>query len=136
MALSLFFDHRAERLADALCERVSRPSAGHPLARHSVVVPSIGVGRWLQQQVALRTGVCALLEPVFAGRMLWSSLRELMPGLPARSPFDPPTVRWRLLAIFDDLPDDAAELGPLRERLARATLAQQLAIADELAGLF
>lgn len=136
MALSLFFDHRTERLADALCERVSRPSAEHPLARHSVVVPSIGVGRWLQQQMALRTGVCALLEPVFAGRLLWSSLRELMPALPARSPFDPPTVRWRLLAIFEHLPDAAAELAPLRERLGSATPAQRLAIADELAGLF
>jgi exodeoxyribonuclease V gamma subunit len=146
MPLSLYFDNRLDRLADALAERLAR-GGGHPLSVHSVVVPSLGVGRWLQQQVALRQGVAARLEPELAGRLLWKLLRQLMPTLPARSPFDPAVVRWRLLAIFDALrsnadqdpgqdADEAAALEVLRDRLERAAGAQGLALASEIAVLF
>ena len=136
MPLSIHFDHRLDRLADALAERVSRPTQGPALCAHPVVVPSIGVGRWLQQRLASRAGVCARVEPEFPGALLWRWLRELMPELPARSPFDPAIVRWRLLAMFDALPADVAELAPLRERLARAAGAQRLSVATEMAMLF
>jgi exodeoxyribonuclease V gamma subunit len=142
MTLSLHFDNRLDRLADSLAERLVL-SAVHPLAEHAVVVPSLGVGRWLQQQLALRQGVSARVKPELAGRLLWRLLRQLMPGLPARSPFDPAVVRWRLLAIFDALPaaedssgEEAAGLDVLRERLSRAAGAQRLAVATEVAMLF
>ncbi|MCM5572147.1 exodeoxyribonuclease V subunit gamma [Burkholderiaceae bacterium FT117] len=136
MPLSIRFDNRLDRLADALIERVAAPAAGHPLALHPVIVPSVGVGRWLQQRVAARLGVCARLEPELPGRLLWRWLRELMPALPARSPFEPEVVRWRLLAMFDALPEDEAALAPLRERVAGAPARQRLAVATEVAGLF
>ncbi len=136
MALALYFDHRLDHLADALTERVSLPSSAHPLAVHSVVVPSVGVGRWLQQHVAARVGVCTRLEPELPGRLLWSCLRRLLPELPARSPFDPALVRWRLLQLFETLPAAIPELGPLRQWLARAGGAQRLAIATEVASAF
>ena len=129
MPLSIHFDHRLDRLAEALAERVSRPTQGPVLCAHPVVVPSIGVGRWVQQQLASRAGVCARVDPEFPGALLWRWLRELMPELPVRSPFDPAIVRWRLLAMFDALPADVAELAPLRERLARAAGAQRLSVA-------
>ena len=136
MPLSIRFDNRLDRLADALIERIARPAPGDPLALHPVIVPSVGVGRWLQQRVALGTGVCARLEPELPGRLLWRWLSELLPGLPERSPFEPEAVRWRLLAIFDTLPEDLPELAPLRERVAGAASRQRLAVATELAGLF
>jgi exodeoxyribonuclease V gamma subunit len=136
MPLSIRFDNRLDRLADALIERLSRPAQGDPLALHPVIVPSLGVGRWLQQRVAVGTGVCARLEPELPGRLLWHWLRDLLPGLPARSPFEPEVVRWRLLAIFDALPEDVREIAPLRERVAGAPSRQRLAVASELAGLF
>lgn len=136
MPLSIRFDNRLDRLADALIERLGRPAKGDPLALHPVIVPSVGVGRWLQQRVALATGVCARLEPELPGRLLWHWLRDLLPELPARSPFEPEVVRWRLMAMFDAIPEEMPELAPLRERVAGAPSRHRLAVATELAGLF
>lgn len=137
MPLSVRFDNRLDRLADALIVRLSEPAGGPVLATHPVIVPSLGVGRWLQQRIAQQTGVCAGVEPELPGRLLWRWLRELLPGLPAQSPFAPDVVRWRLLGLFDELADaPEAVLAPLRERLAGAPLRQRLATATELAMLF
>jgi exodeoxyribonuclease V gamma subunit len=136
MPLSIRFDNRLDRLADALIARLAEPAPADPLARHPVIVPSLGVGRWLQQRVAIGTGVCARLDPDLPGRLLWAWLRELLPGLPARSPFEPEVVRWRLLALFDELPAGVPDLAALRERVHGAPARQRLAVATEVASLF
>jgi len=89
--LRLRFDHRLERLADALLD--SFDDAG-PFDERVVVVPSTGTGRWLQQRDAQRHGVSARLRPEFAGRWLWNTMRAVLDRLPAQSPFDPERVRW------------------------------------------
>ncbi|HQY28539.1 MAG TPA: exodeoxyribonuclease V subunit gamma, partial [Burkholderiaceae bacterium] len=91
MALHIRFDHRFERLADALLDALDA-SAGDALAERTVIVPSIGVGRWLQRRDAGRHGVSARLRPEFAGRWLWQAMRAAMPDLPERSPFEPERV--------------------------------------------
>ncbi len=130
--LRIRFDHRFERLADALLD--SFDDAG-PFDERVVVVPSAGVGRWLQRRDAQRHGVSARLRPEFAGRWLWNAMRSVLEGLPARSPFEPGHVRWHLLALLDALPpgDDFALL---RNRLGERGSAARLAAADTIARVF
>lgn len=134
MTLRLRFDHRLDRLADALILQLAEPPA-HPLAEDVVIVPGLGVGRWLQQRVAARLGVCARLRLEFAGRFLWQASVAMMPQLPARSPFDPATARWSVMQLLESLPD-APELAPLARRVARASPADRLALAGEIAAQF
>ena len=82
MALRIRFDHRFDRLADALLDSLDEaPEAagGHgaargettgqregtadPLAERTVIVPSVGVGRWLQRRDAARHGAAAIGRP-------------------------------------------------------------------------
>jgi len=130
--LFLRFDHRFERLADALLD--SFDDAG-PFDERVVVVPSTGVGRWLQRRDAQRHGVSARLRPEFAGRWLWNTMRELLDGLPARSPFDPERVRWHLLALLDALPHED-DFALLRRRVGERGSAARLATADAIARAF
>jgi exodeoxyribonuclease V gamma subunit len=134
MALSILFDHRLDALADALAEQLGR-HAGDPLAEDTVVVPCLGTGRWLQQRIARREGVCARLRLDFPGRYLWRTLCGLLPGLPEHSPFDAESARWVLLRLFDALPP-LAELAPLARRIAGATPSDRLALAGEIATRF
>ncbi len=130
--LRLRFDHRLERLADALLD--SFDDAG-PFDERVVVVPSTGVGRWLQQRDAQRHGVSARLRPEFAGRWLWNTMRAVLDRLPAQSPFDPERVRWHLLALLDELPD-GEDFALLRKRLGERGSIARLSAADAVARAF
>ncbi|MBW6495726.1 MAG: exodeoxyribonuclease V subunit gamma, partial [Burkholderiaceae bacterium] len=81
MALSIVLDNDAERLADALAISLDDALAD-PFTEDVVVVPSLGVGRWLQQRLARRDGVCARVSIEFPGRFLWRLLERAVPGLP------------------------------------------------------
>ncbi len=135
MTLSIRLDNDAQRLADALAERLRVPQAD-PLAEEVVVVPSLGVGRWLQQRLADRFGVCALLRLEFPGQLLWRVLGALLPDLAPRSPFDASRAQWVVLDLFDRLPADDPAFAPLRRRVARAGSADRLALAREIAATF
>lgn len=134
MSLQIRFDDSLDTLGDALIADLSAHPR-HPFAQDVVVVPSVGVGRWLQQRMADRHGVCAGLRIEFPGRFLWRVFGELMPGLPERSPFDPDSARWPILKLFDALPADA-DLAPLARRVADASPADRLSLAEEIAGQF
>lgn len=134
MALLIRFDDRLDRLADALIDELSVAPA-HPFAEDTVIVPGIGVGRWLQQRIAQRIGVSARLRIEFPGRFVWRSVRALMPELPAQSPFEPRIARWAILRLFDELPD-GDECAALARRVGDASLADRLALADDVAAQF
>lgn len=134
MALHVRLEARLDRLADPLIDLLAVPSGG-PLARDVVIVPSLGVGRWLQQRVAQRLGISAGWRPEFAGRYLWALLAGTFPDLPARSPFDPELSRWSLMALLGELPL-LDELAPLHGRLAKAPLADRLELATDIAAHF
>ncbi len=134
MSLSIVLDSDAVALADALAASLDGPPSDS-FAEDIVVVPSLGVGRWLQQRLARRDEVCARVTLEFPGRLLWRLLEALIPGLPGRSPFDPAIARWAILALLEELPaGDAFDV--LRRRVAEASPAARLERAGEIAAVF
>ncbi len=134
MALRIRFDDSLGRLGDALIADLS-VRARDPFAQDVVVVPSVGIGRWLQGRIAEHDGVCAGLRIEFPGRFLWRIFGELIPGLPERSPFEPDGARWSILRLFDALGAEPT-LAPLARRVADAPPADRLVLAEEIARQF
>ncbi len=134
MSLQIRFDHRFERLADALLDAFDERCRS-PLAERVVVVPSAGVARWLQRRDAQRHGVSARIRTEFAGRWLWQTMRLLLPGLPPHSPFEPERARWALMPLFDELPGDPA-FAVLRARAGEPGSRARLQLADSVARAF
>ncbi len=134
MPLQIRFDHRCERLADALLDSFDEGLA-NPLAERTVIVPSVGVGRWLQRREAARLGVSARLRPEFAGRWLWRTMCAVLPDLPPRSPFEPERARWLLLELLAELPDQPA-FALARMRAGAAGSLARLLLAESLAACF
>lgn len=134
MSLQIRFDHRFERLADSVLDMFDE-RCDSPLAERVVVVPSAGVARWLQRRDAQRHGISARIRTEFAGRWLWQTMRLLLPGLPAHSPFEPERARWVLMSLFDELPDDPA-FAVLRARVREPGSRARLLLADSIARAF
>ena len=136
MSLAVLFDDRLEPLADALIAWfAAAPRTPDPLAQDTVVVPDTGTGRWLAQRIAARHGVCARVRFELPGRFFWRTLRELIPQLPALSPFEPDNARWAILQLFQDL-DGVADCEALARRVAGAQTADRLALAGDIAAQF
>jgi len=102
----VYRSNRAERLVDQLA-RVCAEPLPQPLAREVVAVQSLGMERWLSQQLALRLGIWAHGRHPFPRRLV----DELVAGVleqPAAEAFGPEALRW---AIAAELPARADEPG-------------------------
>jgi len=105
----------AARLAGELGKRLAA-ARDNPLVPARVVVPQVGLKRWLQVHLAEQLGVLANVEFTPPAQFAWELLRAAQPGLPERSPFDVEVLRWHLYGMLGEALDGAA-LAPLREYL-------------------
>ena len=58
MGVTVITGHRLEALFDALCEQL-RAAPPAPMATETVLVPALGVARWLELRLAERLGIAA-----------------------------------------------------------------------------
>lgn len=77
-----------------------RTPLGDPLQPELVVVQNAGMARWLQQRIAAEQGICANVEFIFPGDLVWRLYRALNPDLPERSPFEREVLALRLLELM------------------------------------
>ncbi|CAN5359706.1 exodeoxyribonuclease V subunit gamma [soil metagenome] len=130
--------HLIERLFDGLAESLDAPRADPlDLSPDIVVVPTLALGRWLRERLARRNGVAMQLDTPYLAQYVLSLAMRAMPELAAQSPFEPTTLAWRLLRLFDQLDGNDKDLAPLlaflaqtrrdRDANARMQLAERLA---------
>ncbi len=131
----LFYDTHSEALADCLADELAvAAGAGNPLVPRTVLVPQLGLERWLTRTLAERHGIAANIEFLPPAKLAWRLLRQWREKLPKRSPFDRDLMQWRL---FDLLPQLAAEDDTLAAMLeGRQPELRRLQLAGRLAHLF
>ncbi|WP_416191169.1 exodeoxyribonuclease V subunit gamma [Neisseria sp. CCUG12390] len=96
----LYQSNRLESLA-ALFSRIQQVQPlKQALAAEEIVVQSQGMRRYLSSYLAKELGVAANLKFSLPAGLTWRLMRELIPDVPALSPFSPEVMRWRLLALF------------------------------------
>ena len=105
--LFVYTSDRLEELADALSTVLGRAPLP-PLATETVLVPSLGLSRWLRQRLAVRAGIAASLAMPFPGAFLQRLDRSHAAG-PDR--FDKDVLLFRLWRLLD-APDQPAVLAP------------------------
>lgn len=125
---------RADRLVDELATLVG---ASDPFAAEVVAVPTRGIERWVTQQLALRSGICAnVLFP--SPRAIVVDAVARASGIdPAEDPWQPSRAAWTLVEVIDAHVDENW-LAMLRRHLERAAEPQgrRLGVARRLALLF
>ncbi|CAK8723656.1 MAG: DNA helicase/exodeoxyribonuclease V, gamma subunit [Candidatus Electronema aureum] len=98
----LYQSNRLENLLTALCAVLAQP-VGNPLASEIIVVQNPGMARWLSQQIALRTGICANSSFPLPASFIWSLFAKTLGGLPDLREFNREVLLWRILAKLDSL---------------------------------
>lgn len=99
--LRIHSSNRIEVLAQALTDRLAA-APGDVFVADAVIVPSLGVRRWLTLAIAGAQGVCAQVEFPFLGPWLWKQVLTLLPEGAALAPLDPAVLGWRIHAAFGE----------------------------------
>ena len=115
--------NRMEVLIDALADELRAPLHS-PFAREQVIVHSLGMERWLSQQLALRLGVASNLDFPFPGRAIRDLLRTSAGDTPDPDPWDMGRLTWRILSA----------LPPMLEQPAFAPILRYLRDPSSLSG--
>lgn len=159
--LRLVFDNDSQRLAQGLAQMLARNSDrdlaasddtehddterddnehDDPFASDILVVGNYGAGRWLQQRVADQLGVTCLLPLEMPAGFLWRLIAQLLDKVPARSPFDPQSLRWLIFAELSKLTADSSiephRLAILHGRLHEARANERMMLARAIAACF
>ena len=132
----LYHHHDLARLADLLTvlRRADIPS---PLAADPILVPNVGLGRWLKMHLAERDGIAANIDTLLPAPFFWDLMADSLPGeRPDSSAYRRENLRWHLYAHLPDLAVEVPEVGRYLtgepEALRRWQLAERLAaIFDE-----
>ncbi|PSJ79407.1 exodeoxyribonuclease V subunit gamma [Neisseria iguanae] len=136
----LYQSNRLESLA-ALFGRIQQlHPLKHALTAEEIVVQSQGMRRYLSSYLAKELGVAANLRFSLPAGLTWRLMRELIPDVPALSPFSPELMRWRLLALFrSEAFQAASEFETVRDKLQsylRSSKSADYYLAGQLADIF
>ncbi len=114
--LYLHTSNRLEKLFADLAEIVA-----HPLADifqpETIVVQSVGMGRWLSLRLAEAHGICANVRFPFPQKFVSEIFRETLPEVPASDAFDRDLLPWRVMRLLPGLLTKS-EFQPVRHYLA------------------
>jgi exodeoxyribonuclease V gamma subunit len=100
--LHLHTSNYLELLADRLAEIVRRPLP-QTFAAEVVVVPSLGLERWLTQQLAKRDGICANVDFLFPQKFVGGLMNQALPGRAAAHFYTRENLTWRIMALLPAL---------------------------------
>ena len=97
--IHLHRSNRLEALADALAATMRVPSGG-VFVPETVVVQSLGMRRWIQLELAQRSGVAMNVRFPFPAGLATEVLSAALPGDRERDAFSRDVLPWRVLALF------------------------------------
>ncbi|MBY0488662.1 MAG: exodeoxyribonuclease V subunit gamma [Gemmatimonadaceae bacterium] len=111
-----------------------------PFDEETIVVQSLGMERWVRQQLAMRRGAAASLDLPFPAafcRRLATLLQQAQHGVALDPRFDEQALTWRITALLDDRSElNDAAFAPLATYLAGADAAKRYALARRIASRF
>lgn len=134
---SIVFSNRYELLEAVLLDRLAAERPG-PFGRRHVVVPSSALRRKVELAVADHEGVCANVDFAYLAQWLWSQIGQVV-EVPARSPFAPATLAWRIHALIDATAPAGAWVAAhprLAHYLAGADARMRFELAERIARAF
>ena len=97
--LHLYTSNRLELLADALAQMVRSPLRD-PFAAEAIVIPTLGLERWLTQQLAVRQKICANASFLFPQVFVAGLMDKALPGRAAARFYSRENLTWRIMKLL------------------------------------
>jgi exodeoxyribonuclease V gamma subunit len=98
----LHSSNRLERLAEGL-GRVIRQPLQDPFRAEAVVLQSLGMERWLKQQLARQHGICANLSCLFPQAFVAGLIDTALPGRADPRLYTRENLTWRIMGLLPAL---------------------------------
>ncbi|MDQ8183758.1 exodeoxyribonuclease V subunit gamma [Pelagicoccus sp. SDUM812005] len=133
--LYLHTSNRVEKLAARLVDVSQALPLAHTLSQETVMTLNPGIARWLQFEIAKRTGVAFGWDFPLPGKLFSRVLRGFEPSFDATGAFPEDQARWRLLDLLGNL-EDQARFAQVRSYCQNAVGTRRLAFANRLAKLY
>ena len=130
--LHVVSSNRLELLGGLLADALGRPRQD-PLGEEIVVVQSRGMARWLQLELARRTGVCARTRFPFPKLFLQEVRDRVIPAAAGEKRFEPDAMTWRVWAELEAHREDP--MFAEASRYAGDDPRRRFQLATRLAGL-
>jgi exodeoxyribonuclease V gamma subunit len=133
--LEVYHSNRLEVLVEALAEVTAAPLSD-PFRPERIVVQNPGMARWINQQLAERTGISARLDYPPPAAFFWDVLKAWLPAAPDQELLDKDALFWRILRLLPERLGDPA-FAPLQRYLAGDPTDLRLyQLTRRIAGLF
>ncbi|MBA3962343.1 MAG: exodeoxyribonuclease V subunit gamma [Chthoniobacterales bacterium] len=116
--LYLHTSNRLENLFADLARIIAHPS-GSIFQPETIVVQSIGMGRWLSLRLAEAHGICANVQFPFPQKFVAEIFREVLPDTPPTEAFERDLLPWRIMRVLPALLD-RPEFRPVQHYLVGA----------------
>lgn len=131
--LYLYQSNRLEQLCELFIRMVHAVPLSNPFQSELVMIQSRGIGRWISLNLAQKMGIAANLDFVLPAAYVWRLVQRSIPDLPSVSPFSPPIMLWRLMALLPSLDDAIFE--PLIRYQEKGELSR-FELAGKIADIF
>ncbi|MDQ8201846.1 exodeoxyribonuclease V subunit gamma [Pelagicoccus sp. SDUM812003] len=133
--LYLHTSNRAENLARRIVEVASESPLPSLLSRETVMTLNPGIARWLQFEIAKRTGVSFSWDFPLPGKLFRRLLEGFAPGFDALGAFPEALARWHLCDLLSNL-EDQPRFATLRAYCQSPSPIRRLGLAGRLAKLY
>ena len=101
--LHVYHSNRLEALFILLCSLRESQPLSDPLTPEKILVANPGIGRWLNLQIADRSGIAANIEYVLPAEFVWQLYQNCLDNVPKKSAFERSALRLRVLNELDTL---------------------------------
>lgn len=101
--LHVYHSNRLEALFILLCTMRETSPLADPLTPETVLVANPGIGRWLNFQIADRSGIAANIEYKLPATFVWQLYRSCLEDVPEKSAFERSALRLRVLSQIDTI---------------------------------
>ncbi len=101
--LHVYHSNRLEALFILLCTMRESSPLTDPLTPETVLVANSGIGRWLNFQIADRSGIAANIDYKLPATFVWQLYRSCLENVPEKSAFERNALRLRVLSQLDSI---------------------------------
>lgn len=114
--LKIFQSNSIDTLKKQLIGILYTTPLNHPFIDEQILVHSPGMAQWLQQQIALSSGIAAAVKFPMPASFIWHLFQKLLPDVPEVSAFSKEAMTWKIMHLLPECLQDPA-YAPLKHYL-------------------
>jgi len=134
--MKLFVSNKLEILAKRMAQVLAAPLKS-PFVPETIVVQSVGMGKWVSQELARHWGICANVRLPFPQHFIQDVFSAFIPEYEPDLFYEEDTLAWSIMAALPTLLEEEEDFEPLRHYLGEEDdMIKRYQLSQRIAALF